>query len=181
MVVDLMIIFPVIILTTLGFKDGLVKKGVGLLVTFVAMIVAQYVLNDVATMFAQEFDLERADAVVWGYYAVFFGMIFLQSLIYRLTANNYKIGGIADRLVGASLGFLQGILIMSVVFMMLALQRFPSHQYRVDSRLYKSVANLAPQLLDFSLNTVPEVTGEIKDKGQERIDELTKPAPAEKK
>ena len=28
MVVDLMIIFPVIILTTLGFKDGLVKKGV---------------------------------------------------------------------------------------------------------------------------------------------------------
>lgn len=175
MIVDLMIVFPLIILTALGFKDGLVKKGIALLVTFMAMIVAQTVLDDVATLFAGEFDLERADAVLYGYFAVFFGMIFLQSLIYRLTASGYKIGGIADRMVGASLGFLQGLLIMSVVFMMLALQRFPSRQYRVDSRLYKPVANLAPQLLDFTLNVVPEATMDLKDKSKERLDEFGKP------
>lgn len=188
MVIDLLIIFPVVSLTALGFKDGMVKKGTALLVTFVAMIVAQAVLDDVATFFAGEFDLERPDAVLYGYFAVFFGMIFLQSLIYRLAASDYKIGGIADRTVGAVLGFFQGMLIMSVVFMMLALQQFPSRTYRIDSRLYKPVANLAPQLLDFTLNTVPEAAEEVKDKGKERLDEFGKPnasqaqpAPAQKK
>ncbi len=183
MIIDLLIIFPVIALCVLGFKDGIVKKGVALLVTFFAMIIAHLLMNDMAEFFAMEFDLERVDAVIYGFYTIFFGLIFLQSLMYRLTVSDYKIGGIADRFVGSGLGLLQGLLIMSVVFMMLALTGFPSRQYRIDSRLYKSVVNIAPQLLDFTLETVPETTQELKGQTKERLDEFTKPdtpAPAQK-
>jgi hypothetical protein len=73
---------------------------------------------------------------------------------------------------------------MSVIFMMLALSGFPSRQYRNDSRLYKPVVNIAPQLLDFTLETVPEATQELKGETKERLDEFTKPdtpAPTQKK
>ncbi|MEX2117128.1 MAG: CvpA family protein [Bacteroidota bacterium] len=183
MIIDLMIIFPVITLCVLGFRDGIVKKGIALLVTFAALISAQLLMSDVADFYVEEFDLERGEAVIYGFYSVFFGLIFLQSLIYRLTASEYKIGGIADRFVGSGLGLLQGLLIMSVIFMMLALRGFPSRQYRVDSRLYKPILNIAPQVLDFTLETVPEATEDLRGETKERLDEFTKPdtpAPAQK-
>ena len=175
MIIDLMIIFPVIALCVLGFRDGIVKKGIALVVTFMALVAAQLLMSDMAEFYVSEFDSERADAVVLGFYTVFFGLILLQSLVFRLAAGGYKIGGLADRFVGSSLGLLQGILIMSVVFMMLSLVGFPSRQYRIDSRLYKSVINIAPQLLDFTLEVVPEKTAEIKGETKERLDEFTKP------
>jgi uncharacterized membrane protein required for colicin V production len=175
MIIDLMIIFPVIALCVLGFRDGIVKKGIALLVTFSAMIIAQLLMSDTAEFYMSEFDLERSEAVIYAFYSVFFGLIFLQSLMYRLAASDYKIGGIADRFVGSGLGLLQGLLIMSVIFMMLSLNGFPSRQYRNDSRLYKSVVNIAPQLLDFTLETVPEATEELKGQTKERLDEFTKP------
>jgi len=175
MIIDLMIIFPVITLCVLGFRDGIVKKGIALLVTFSAMIIAQLLMSDMAEFYVMEFDLERAEAIIYAFYSIFFGLIFLQSLMYRLAASDYKIGGIADRFVGSGLGLLQGLLIMSVIFMMLALTGFPSRQYRNDSRLYKSVVNIAPQLLDFTLEVVPETTEELKLETKERLDEFTKP------
>lgn len=184
MIIDLMIIFPVITLCVLGFRDGIVKKGIALLVTFAAMIIAQLLMNDIAEFYIMEFDIERGDAVIYGFYSIFFGLIFLQSLMYRLTASDYKIGGIADRFIGSGLGLLQGLLIMSVIFMMLSLRGFPSRQYRNDSRLYKPVVNIAPQLLDFTLEQVPEATQELKGETKERLDEFTKPdtpAPTQKK
>ena len=188
MIIDIMIIFPVLTLTALGMRDGLTKKGIALFVTLVAVVVAQLTMDDMAGFFVDEFDVERSDAVLYGYFTVFFGLILLQSLIFRLTGHDYKIGGIADRVVGAFFGFVQGLFIMSVVFMMLALQRFPSRPYRVDSRLYSTVVNIAPQFLDFTLTTVPVTTEEIKEKTGQRLNELTKPqggtpkpAPTEKK
>ena len=173
MVIDILIFFPIVALSVLGFRDGLVKKGIGLVVTFIAMIVAQMLLDDMARFFVEEFDVSPGDAPIYGYFTVFFGLIFLQSLTYRLAGQGYKIGGIADRVVGSVFGVLQGLLIMSVIFMMLGLLRFPSRTYRVDSRLYKPVVNIAPQLLDISMN--------VEEQAKERIEELTKPAPSQGK
>lgn len=175
MIVDLLIIFPIFTLSILGMKDGMVKKGIALLVTLVAVVLAQLTMDDMATMYVEEFDVERGTAVFYGYFTVFFGLILLQSLIFRLTAHDYKIGGIADRVVGAFFGFVQGVFIVSVVLMMLAIQRIPSRIYRVDSRLYTTIVNIAPQFLDFTLTTVPETSGELKEETGRRLDEYTKP------
>ncbi len=181
MIIDLLIIFPVLTLTTLGMKDGMVKKGVALFVTLIAIVVAHLTMDDMATIFVDEFEMERSNAVFYGYFAVFFGLIVLQSLIFRLTAHDYKIGGIADRVIGSFLGFVQGLFIMSVVFMMLLPQNLPSRTYRTDSRLYGTIVNIAPQFLDFTLTTVPETTGELKEGAEKRIDEYTKPQEPPKK
>jgi len=188
MIIDILIIFPILAFTALGLKDGMVRKGIALGVTLAALVIAHLLMNDMATWYGNEFDLEPASAMFYGYFTVFFGLILLQSVVFRLTAHDYKVGGIADRIVGTFLGLLQGAFIMSAIFMILALQRIPSRTYRVDSRLYGTVVNLAPQFLDFTLTTVPVATEEIKAKTGQRLDSLTKPedgakkpAPAEKK
>lgn len=181
MIVDILIIFPILAFMALGLKDGMVRKGIALGVTLVALIVAHLMMNDMASWFAEEFDMEQGSALFYGYFSIFFGLILLQSLIFRLTAHDYTIGGIADRIVGSFLGFLQGMFIMSAIFMVLALQRIPTRTYRVDSRLYSSIVNLAPQFLDFMLTTVPVSADEIKEKTGQRLDELTKPETGAKK
>lgn len=175
MIIDLIIIFPVIALCVLGFRDGIVKKGIGLVVTIIGLVVAQLLMHDMAEFYVDEFDTDLPGGTILGFYTVFFGLIFLQSLIYRLSGSEYKIGGIADRIIGSGLGLFQGIIIMSAMFMMLNLTGFPSRQYRNDSRLYKTVVNVAPQMLDFILEVVPEKSGELQEKTKERLDEFTKP------
>lgn len=187
MIIDLLIIFPILTFTALGLKDGMVRKGIALAATLAALVIAHLLMNDMASWYADEFDLEQGSAVFYGYFTVFFGLILLQSLIFRLTAHDYMVGGIADRIVGTFLGFLQGAFIMSAIFMILAIQRIPTRTYRIDSRLYYSVLNLAPQFLDFALTTVPVTTEEIKTKTGQSLDDLMKPqdikkpAPTEKK
>jgi len=181
MVLDLLIIFIVLTLTALGLKDGMMKKGVALIVTLIAIVVAHLTMDDMATAYVDEFDIDRSTAVFYGYFTVFFGLILLQSLIFRLTAHDYRIGGIADRVVGSFLGFVQGLFIVSVVFMMLVPQDIPSRRYRIDSRLYGTIVNIAPQFLDFTLTTVPQTGEEIKQEAGQRINEYTKPEEVVKK
>lgn len=164
---DLLIVTPVIILSLLGFRDGMVRKLVSVVMMIIAMVVAQTYRADVGKMLGELFGIDVSFAPTMGFLTIFFGIVFVQSLLYRLLTANYKIGGIADRSLGSILGFFQGMLLVSVLLMIFALEDVPSKQAKMDSRLYKSVVNIAPQIMDFASSLIPEAT--------QRIDELTRP------
>ncbi|MBM4169060.1 MAG: CvpA family protein [Ignavibacteria bacterium] len=164
---DLVLVAPLILLALLGFRDGMVRKIVGIVTAVVAMYVAQEFRSDVGNFLAGLLSMELSVIPSIGFLAVFFGIIFIQSLLYRLLTRNFKIGGIADRILGSVLGLFQGMLIVSVLLMVFTTAEFPSRQTKTDSRLYKPIVNIAPQIMDFLSTMGPEA--------RERIDEMTKP------
>ena len=145
---DLLFAVWLIIAALLGFRDGSVRKLVSLVMTGVALFVGHVFMRDVGEMFIASLDVGPAAGPMLGFLAVFIGIVLVQSIVYKLATDAYKIGGLADRSAGAVLGIFQGILFLSALLYVLAFAGVPSKATREYSKIYRSVVNVAPQLLD---------------------------------
>ncbi len=149
MALDLFIGVPILIAVLLGLRDGVVRKLVSLVVMLIAMYVAQITRNNVGQFLISVGFCTRETSATWGFLLIFFSIMILQSLIYRIVAKNYKINGIGDRIAGGTVGFIQGVIFISIILMVLAPHRFPSRYFVMGSQFYRPVVNVAPQLLDY--------------------------------
>ena len=167
MLLDLILLCPLILYSLFGLRDGIVKKLVGIGAIIAALFLAQGYMRDAGDFMSHNMGVAVSNAPSMGFLGIFLGMTLLTSLIYRIASGNYKIGGIADRILGSVLGFVQGALLASSLLLFMALQGSPSRELARDSRLYKPLVNLAPQILDLGAELGPEAV--------KHIDSLTKP------
>ena len=156
MLLDMLLGIPVIVTSMLGFRDGIVRKAVAIAAMIIALVVGQLYMRDVGKLLTSAMDVAPADAPMEGFLAIFLVIVFIQGLIYRIAADGYKIGGMADRIGGTALGFAEGVLFISAMLMIFALQGTPSRATARDSRFYKPVVNIAPEIVDFLVNIEPE-------------------------
>jgi uncharacterized membrane protein required for colicin V production len=162
MTLDILIAFPVLLTIAFGFRDGLVRKAVTLFFMIIALFLGQIYMHD-AGIFLARFNIASPEAAPRkGFYCIFFGILFVQSILYRMITGNYKIGGFMDRFAGAALGFVQGIVFMSVMLMMMSLSGFPDRDMIKYSQFYKMVVNVAPEILDVTSSIRSEASDQIK-------------------
>lgn len=167
MTLDFLFLLPLVVFAILGFRDGLVRKLVAIVCVIGAMFAAQYFQQDLGKIMRRELSVDPANAPAQAYFVIFMGIVLLQSLLYRLLTKAYKIGGIADRIIGSALGLFEGMLIISVILVMFSLQGIPDRKLARDSRLYSLLVGIAPRITDIATTAVPDV--------QESLKELTTP------
>lgn len=167
MLLDLFLISPLILYALLGLRDGLVRKLVSIGAIVLSLFLAQGYMHDAGDFLVANVGTSPSSAPALGFFFIFVLVTLSVSIIYRVSSGNYKIGGIADKVLGSILGFVQGVLLASSLLLILALQGIPSRETFRDSRLYKPIVNLAPQILDFGAEVGP---GAVK-----KIEHLTKP------
>ena len=172
MLLDLVLLCLLIFYSLFGLRDGIVKKLVGIAAIVLALFLAQGYMHDAGKFLVENMGTAQGNAAPMGFFGIFLVVTLLASLIYRIASSNYKIGGIADRIIGAILGFVQGALIASSLLLFMALQGSPSRDTLRDSRLYKPLVNLAPQILDLGSEIGPEAA--------KHIESLTSTGPAKK-
>lgn len=160
-VFDFILVTPIVITTLLGIRDGFVRKIVALVMMIVATIVAQLYSADAGRALGDEFGIDVAEATTLGFLLIFVCIGALQAVVYRIVTGNYKIGGIGDRILGGTVGALQGALLVSVFLMLMARHMLPGPAVKKDSRLYSPLLNIAPQLLDTITESTPEVMQEL--------------------
>jgi membrane protein required for colicin V production len=161
MFVDFAIVLPIIFGGLLGFRDGTVRKIVSILVTFGAMFVAKLFMNDAGNVLVEQLNTDRGWAPLHAYLIIFFCILALQSLLYRVITGNYKIGGLADRITGSVLGAIHTALVVSVVLAVFEIKGFPSERTVRESRAYAPVRNVASAILNLVTQTVPQVSDTI--------------------
>lgn len=180
MTLDFLFLLPLVVFAALGFRDGLVRKLVAIACVIGGMFAAQYWQQDLAKLMRRELSVDPADAPIQAYYIIFIGIVLLQSLLYRLLTKGYKIGGIADRIIGSALGLFEGMLIISVILVMFAMQGVPNKKLARDSRMYNLLVGIAPRISDFAVTAVPEVRESLeqlatpKDQKEGKDDEISK-------
>lgn len=167
MLLDLFLLTPLILFTLMGFRDGIVRKLVGIGAIILGLFMAQGFMHDLTEFLASTAGSTQEGSPELSFAIIFFSIILAVSLIYRLTSGNYKIGGIADRILGAVLGCIQGALLASSILLIMAFEGSPSRRTIEDSRMYKPLVNLAPQILDLGAEVGP---GAVKN-----LQDLTKP------
>ncbi len=164
---DLLLISPLILYTLLGLRDGLVRKLVSIGAIILALFLGQAYMHDAAEFMTENMGTSPNNAPTMGFLSIFMFVTLIVSIIYHVTSGNYKIGGIPDKTLGAVLGFVQGALIASSLLLIMAFEGMPSRETARDSRLYKPLVNIAPQILDLGAEYG---TGAVKN-----IESLTKP------
>lgn len=189
MIIDLVILLPIIGFSVLGFRDGSARKLTAIVVAIVAMFVGHLVMHDVGTFLVEKLNFQPAKAPTTGFLIVFVVLFLLEASLYRLLTGNYKFGGIADKIVGVPLGFCEGVLIMSIFIFILNMGGPPSPRTVRESRFYKPVASVAPQIFDLYEALVPVAKQTLEDVtnpgaaivdtlSQESIEQATSPGAA---
>jgi uncharacterized membrane protein required for colicin V production len=162
MLMDLLIAFPVIGFTLLGMRDGLVRKLVATLTVIAGLILGHFYMREVGDLLVQYAKVNPRNSAMLGYYAVVFFLFFVQIIIYRFGTENYKMGGVMDKIGGTAAGLIEGIVFTSV-FLYISLMSGPYSRDMIrDSQFYETVVNVAPEILDFTTNIGPEAFDSFK-------------------
>jgi membrane protein required for colicin V production len=165
MLLDLLIGIPILFFILIGFRDGIVRKLVAIVVLIAALVLAQIYMRDVGNLIAGNKSVDKESSSTYGFLIIYFGLFIIQSLFYKFVTKSYKIGGFSDRIGGLVLGFFEGALIVSSLLYIFAFSNTPSYRTKHDSRFYKSVVNIAPVILDFTSTSGPEAIEKIKEIG----------------
>lgn len=163
---DLLVVTPIIIFLLLGFRDGTVRKLVAVVMAVLAMNLAKIYMGEVGKVLMEKAGVESVDAPTLGFLTVFCSLMLLQSLLYRLLARNYKIGGLVDRILGSVVGFFEGVIIVAAVAYALQLQGFPSQKTVRDARLYTPVASVGTTVLRIADVLAPQIDRHLKEMTQ---------------
>ncbi len=165
MLLDILIFVPILMCILFGMRDGIVRKLVAIAVLITGLILGQIYMRNVGDLITGRGGISHEDAPIYGFLLVFLGSLVIQGFLYRVLTKCYKIGGVADKIGGIVLGFIEGILFVSSMLFIFAMADFPDRQNKRDSEFYKSVVNIAPQILDMTSTVGPEVLNKIKDIG----------------
>lgn len=161
MVIDLVILLPLIGFGVLGFRDGSARKLVAIVVIILGMFLGHVSMHGLGTFLSENLKYQPATAPITAFLMIFLILFLLQLTLYRLVTGNYKFaregaGSVVDRICGAPLGVVEGVIFISVFIMLITMRDGPPRSRTTrDSRLYAPVASVAPQIMDLFSNALP--------------------------
>jgi membrane protein required for colicin V production len=157
MFIDMVLVVPIVFGGMLGFRDGAVRKFVAIIAAIGALFLAHALTPDLGKLLIENLNVDPAWAPIHAYLIIFLSLVTLVSLLYKVLTDNYKIGGLADRVAGTFFGMLHTAFVLSVILMMFSLKGIPSKSASSESRSYKSILGIAPQMIDMLTTQLPEV------------------------
>jgi uncharacterized membrane protein required for colicin V production len=90
------------------------------------------------------------------FFIIVYFLFFVQIIIYRFGTDNYKMGGMLDSVGGIAVGFVEGIVFISILLYISLMSGPYSRDMTRDSQFYETVVNVAPEILDFTTNIGPD-------------------------
>jgi membrane protein required for colicin V production len=165
MLIDIGLGIPLILFALLGMRDGIVRKLVAMIVFIISLFIGQSNMHKIGSFMVEEGWIGPQYASMLGFLVIFVVLAILQGLLYRVLTGGYKIGGAADRVGGIFFGFIEGVLFLSSILFIFAMAGIPSRESTNNSKLYKPIVNIAPQILDFTSTAGPEAVEKLKDIG----------------
>jgi membrane protein required for colicin V production len=153
----------------LGYKDGLVRKIIGLLGIFLGIFLAVKFAAKAGTLIAPMMDQEIYLAEIAAGILIFLIVIVLTSIIKRMVHPHDKVGKFANQLLGGLTGTIQIIFIISGIFLFLNIFNVPGKKAQDKSLLYGSVYELMPKTIDFMIGGKNFVRDYIENKDKAEL------------
>jgi len=159
---DYIIVFIILIGFLLGFKDGLVRKLIGL-IGLVLGIVLAYQFSGTAAKFLIRFfnNDEYLSSVIAGI-LIFLVVILIATIIKRIVHPFDKVNRLINQVLGGVIGTVQIIYFMSAVFLFLNIFGFPKAEHRKNSISYDDILNLIPMTIDFAMGQKSKASDYLK-------------------
>ena len=171
MLIDIILGISLIIFIILGLRDGILRKFVACIALIVGLFLGHIYMHNIGDLLIENAGINQSKAPLYGFLIIFFSIMITQGLLYKILTGGYKLKGIADRIGGVVIGFIEGVLFLSSVLFIFALSDIPSLVTARDSKLYRPIVNISPQILDYSSTLSTDTIEKLKDIKSPRIEE----------
>lgn len=152
---DIIIVLLITLPTFFGFRKGFLRKLLGIAGIILGFILAvNFYLQ--FTGILEKVIKENSVLIKVLSFLLIIGIVYGASVwLARYIANINSGTGLIDKILGTVTGFLQGLLVTSVLLYNLSVADIPSAQTRQRSLLFPSVVNVAPAVFDKILEFFP--------------------------
>lgn len=147
----------------LGFKDGFVRKLIGITGFIVAIILAVLLSNSFGKFIDSVFGIEYYLAEILGGVIVFVAIMIVTTILKRVVHPFDKVNNLINQLVGGFVGVIQLLFLMSAILLLLNIFNFPSKKTQNSSTLYKYAYGIIPTSINFLKDYTPNTEDLIKD------------------
>ncbi len=132
----------------LGFKDGLVRKIIGLIGLFLAIGLAFEFSDDAGVFLSSLFNGDLELATIIGGIFIFFSALLIVAILKRILHPVDKVNKFVNQLLGGISGAVQMLFFLSALLILFAIFNVPSETERNKSLLYKPVYKVVPFTVD---------------------------------
>jgi uncharacterized membrane protein required for colicin V production len=140
-----------------GLFEGIIKKLFGLVVLIVAFYLAVRTYATFAEWLVASFSISTAIATIVSFLIIFLFALVTGNLLYRVGGRKNELFKVWDRLAGGVFGFVEGLIIISLLTHILLLADIPTEAARENSVVYPMVHDFAPYLFEKINIFVPHV------------------------
>ncbi len=149
--VDYILLFFLALGFILGFKDGLIRKIIGLVGLLIAVYLTFNFSDRFGAVLTPVFNGEKDLAVIIAGIVIFFLTILVIAILKRVLHPVDKVNRFINQLLGGISGLIQMVYFLSGVLILLSIFNFPHQKERQNSYLYEPIYRVLPVTIDFVL------------------------------
>jgi membrane protein required for colicin V production len=161
--IDIIIILAIAIGFLLGFKDGFVRKLVGIIGFIAAVTIAILFSSFVGRLIETTLGIEFYLAEIMAALILFIAIMIVTTILKRVIHPFDKVNNLINQLVGGFVGILQLLFFMSAIFLLLNIFDFPDKETQSSSIFYYYTYGFIPNSIDFLKDYTPSTEDVIKD------------------
>ena len=161
--VDLTVIATVLVGFILGYKDGFVRKLIGIIGFALAIVSAAVLKDDLGRMIENATGMEFYLADITGGVLIFFTVILIFTLLKRIIHPFDKVNNLINQLIGGVVGIIQLLFFLSAVFLLLNVFDIPGKKAEEESIFYNFTSRIIPATIEFLNDYTPQTKVILED------------------
>ena len=153
---DALIITGVIVGFILGFKDGFVRKLIGIVGFALAVVAAVFFAGKLGLLIESIFNIEYYLAEIIGGLVIFISIITIFVFLKRVVHPFDKVNNLINQIVGGVVGSIQILYFLSAIFIIVNIFNLPDKDTRKQSVFYNNTLNVIPFTIQYLSYYTPE-------------------------
>ena len=162
-ILDIIILLVLAVGFILGYKDGFIRKLIGLIGFVLAVYLGITFSKELGSIIESVLGIEIYLAEIIGGITIFIIIIIIFSLLKRFIHPFDKVNNFVNQITGGIVGAIQILYFLSAFFFLLNVFNVPDKESKKSSVLYEKVYNVIPLTIDYLTDYTPATKKLIKD------------------
>lgn len=163
LVVDIIIAVVMLIGFILGYKDGFIRKLIGLIGLAIAVFLAVLLASPFGRVIESATNIEFYLSEIIGGAVIFLLVMILISILKRVIHPFDKVNNLLNQITGGVVGLVQVLYFLSAVFIILKIFNLPNENNIKSSFVYPYVYKVIPFTIDHLQKYTPDSRKLIKE------------------
>lgn len=162
-ILDIIVLVVLLIGFILGYKDGFIRKLIGLIGLAIAIYLAVLFASPLGRLIESALGIEFYLAQIIGGAVVFLVVMIIIAILKRVVHPFDKVNNLFNQILGGVVGVIQVLFFLSAVFIIMKIFDLPSEKTAQSSFIYLPVYKVIPTTIDYLQEYTPDSRKIIKD------------------